>query len=80
MNRKTTEGAEGKVRRWLIDLRDEKEMTQGQVAAAAGIAQPSYFEIEKGISNPKPETAMKIGAALGFSWTRFYEDNQGAEE
>lgn len=73
MSRKMTEGAEDKVRRWLIELRDEKGMTQGQVAAAAGITQPSYCEIEKGISNPKPKTAMKIGAALVFSWTRFYE-------
>ena len=80
MSRKATAGAGEKVRRWLIDLRDEKGMTQGQVAAAAGIAQPSYYEIEKGISNPKPETAKKIGATLAFPWTRFYEEDQDTEE
>lgn len=63
----------GKVREWLIRLREEKDMTQGAVANAAGIAQPSYFEIEKGISTPRPETAQRIGAVLGFPWTRFYE-------
>lgn len=63
----------GKIREWLIDLRVEQGLTQGAVADAVGIAQPSYYEFEKGISTPKPETAKKIGAVLGFSWTRFYE-------
>ena len=67
------------VREWLIRIREEKEMTQGSVANAAGIAQPSYFEIEKGISNPRPETAKKIAAVLGFPWTRFYEDGETEE-
>ena len=75
MSKKATEGAAAKVRKWLIDLREERGMTQGAVAAAAGIAQPSYFEIEKGISRPKPETAQRIGAALGFSWTKFYDED-----
>ena len=64
------------VRSWLIKARAERDMTQGDVAAAAGISQPSYFEIEKGISNPRIETAKKIGAALGFPWTRFYDDEK----
>lgn len=76
MSSKTATGASLKVRGWLIALREEKGMTQGQVAAAAGIAQPSYYEIEKGISNPRPETAMRIAAVLSFPWTKFYE---GAE-
>ena len=69
-----------KVREWLISIREEQDMTQGAVANAAGIAQPSYFEIEKGISTPRPETAKKIAAALGFEWIRFYEDEEENEE
>lgn len=65
-----------KVREWLIQIREAKGLTQGAVANAAGIAQPSYFEIEKGISTPRPETAMKIAAAIGFHWTRFYEEEE----
>lgn len=72
MSRKATAETRGKVRDWLIALREEKGATQGAIAAAAGISQPSYYEIEKGISNPKPETAIKIGTALGFDWTRFF--------
>lgn len=55
-------------------------MTQGAVANAIGIAQPSYYEFEKGISTPKPENAKKIAAVLGFEWTRFYEDEDEQEE
>lgn len=55
-------------------------MTQGAVANAAGIAQPSYFEIEKGFSTPRPETAKRIAAVLGFEWTRFYEENMDDAE
>lgn len=69
-----------KVREWLIQIREAKGMTQGAVANAAGIAQPSYFEIEKGICTPRPETAMKIGAFLCFPWTRFYEEEEENEE
>lgn len=69
-----------KVRNWLIQCRGQKDMTQGDVANAAGIAQPSYFEIEKGISTPRPETAKKIAAVLGFEWTRFYEEDEENEE
>lgn len=74
MSKRATEGAGVQVREWLISLREKQGMTQGAVAAAAGIAQPSYFEIEKGMSTPKPGTAMKIGAALGFDWTKFYDE------
>ncbi len=74
MEKSRKEKNAARVRHWLIALREEKGMTQGQVANAAGLAQPSYFEFEKGISTPRPETAMKIAAVLGFPWTRFFEE------
>ncbi len=76
MSRSPAARSGAKIRSWLIELREKKGMTQGAVAAAVGIAQPSYFEIEKGISTPKPETAKRIGAELGFNWTEFYEDDK----
>jgi len=66
----------GKVRRWLIDIRKAKDLTQGAVAAAVGISQPSYCAIENGTSDPKKETAKMIGATLGFPWIRLYEDDE----
>lgn len=77
MEKKQGKGDFPKVRSWLIDVRTGAGMTQGQAADAAGISQPSYCDIENGKINPKPETAKRIGAALGFSWIRFYEE--GAE-
>lgn len=67
------------MRQWLIDIRKAKEMTQKEVARAAQIAQPSYYEIEAGKSSPRPDTAKRIGKVLGFNWTRFYMDAEEEE-
>ena len=75
MKRKETGKQGARVREWLIQIREERGLTQGAVASAAEIAQPSYFEIEKGISTPRPETAKKIGNVLGFPWMCFYDDD-----
>ena len=80
MSKKGRDGGAARVREWLISLREEHGMTQGAVASAAGISQPSYFEIEKGINKPKPENAKKIGAVLGFPWTKFYEEDEDEAE
>lgn len=73
MSKRPASGDATKVRSWLIEYREKKGMTQGQVANAADISQPSYCDIEKGKINPKPETAMRIGDVLEFSWTIFFE-------
>jgi len=70
----------GKIRGWLIEIRKNQDKTQGQVAAAAGITQPSYFQIENGQINPAIATAKLIGAELGFPWTRFYDEDDGEAE
>lgn len=72
-NRRTRRKA-WKVRSWLIETRKKQDLTQGAVAAAAGISQPSYCAIENGTSDPKIETAKKIGDVLGIPWTDFYEE------
>lgn len=66
----------GKIRRWLIDLRNEKGLTQGDVADAVGISQPSYCDIENGVTNPKIENAIRIGNLLGFDWKEFFENEK----
>ena len=76
---KAAAGKGTEIREWLIKLREAQGLTQSAVALAAGISQPSYFAIEKGLSDPKPETAQRIGAALAFPWTRFYENDDGAD-
>jgi transcriptional regulator with XRE-family HTH domain len=62
------------MREWLISIRKMKGMSQKAAAEAAGVSQPTYWEYEHGISTPTPAIAKRIGAALGFDWTLFYED------
>lgn len=62
------------MRKWLRDIRKAKGLTEGSVAAAAGITQVAYHLIETGKRTPRIETAKLIAAVLGFHWTRFYEE------
>lgn len=61
------------MRNWLVYIRKEKNISQGELARLVGIAQPSMCAIEKGHKTPRPATAQKIADILGFPWTRFYE-------
>ncbi len=60
---------------WLKNIRKDLGMTQLQVGEKAGITQQHYNFIETGARRPSVETAKKIAAALGFEWTRFFEDD-----
>lgn len=80
MDTKRTSKKTGAVREWLISIRKSQDKTQGQVAAAAGITQPSYSQIEKGQISPAIQTAKLIGAELGFPWTKFYEDKEEEDD
>ena len=64
------------MREWLKDLRIAKGITQAKVAEAAGICESAYCMIESGKRDCAVDTAKKIAAALGFDWTRFYEDEE----
>lgn len=50
-------------------------MTIRQVSELVGISESFYCMIENGERRPSVETAKKIGAVLGFDWTRFYPDD-----
>lgn len=62
------------MRDWLYQIRTSKNKTQKEISRAAQISQPSYHRIEQGDKNPTVKTAKKIAKALGFSWTRFFDD------
>ena len=62
------------MRSWLIAIRKERGMTQKTVSERAGLAQPSYCNIESGKTNPSVENAKAIAAVLGFEWTKLFED------
>ena len=48
----------------LKQLREQRGMTQKQVAALMGISQQAYGQYESGTRLPKPETLGRIAAAL----------------
>lgn len=64
------------MRKWLADIRVSAGLSQYDVANAARISQSYYASIETG-ARGKPlgvPIAKAIAGALGFDWTRFYEE------
>jgi transcriptional regulator with XRE-family HTH domain len=51
----------GRIRR----LREEKALTQAELAEAAGITAVQVGRIERGLSYPHPRTRRRIAEALG---------------
>ena len=63
-----------KSRKWLINMRLERELTQQQIAADVNIDRSFYNQIENGARNPSVDTAKKIAKVLNFDWSIFFEE------
>ena len=61
---------------WLHILRDQKALTQKQIAQKVNISRPYYTSIENGKRRPSPQVAISIATVLNFDWRKFYEDEQ----
>lgn len=65
----------------MIDLkakREEKGITQEELAIKVGVARQAISAIECGIAKPTVENAKKIAEVIGIDWTEFYEtENNG---
>ena len=61
------------MRGWLIKAREDKGMTQQQLANALKLTRAGCSSYELGKRTPKPEIAKRIAEILGFDWTKFYE-------
>lgn len=55
-------------------IRRMQDITQTELANAAGITQPFLVDLEKGRRNAKPETWMRIADALGVTVEDLKED------
>ncbi len=68
------------MRAWLKEIREKAGLSSYKAAELSGISQSYYFSIETGSrGNPlNVDVAKKIAEALGFDWTRFYEDESEA--
>lgn len=62
------------MRTWLKEIREEKGINQAKLATKIGSSRAGYTNIENGKRKPSVELAKKIGCALGFEWTRFFEE------
>jgi transcriptional regulator with XRE-family HTH domain len=51
----------------LKRLRTERDMTQTELAAQAGIRESDVIRYERGNNMPRVETAVKLAAALGVT-------------
>ncbi len=62
----------------LKRIRQEKEMTQMEVAVKSGLPLGTVVRIEAGGVNPRVDTADKIATALGVSITDLLSDRAQA--
>ena len=68
------------MRSWLREKRLDMGLTLNDLAKAVGVSWQSISYYENGSRRPSPEIAQKIADVLGFSWTRFYEDENRKED
>ncbi|MER2190654.1 MAG: helix-turn-helix transcriptional regulator [Solibacillus sp.] len=61
------------MRVWLKNIREEKGLTQENVASMVGISRSTYGHIESGERGVTVSNAKKIASALNFKWTLFFE-------
>ena len=62
------------MRTWLKKIREGKGLTMSVVAKDSEIAECYYSQIENGTRNASVKVAKRIAKALGFSWQKFFED------
>ena len=62
------------MRAWINDARQDRGLSQSEVARQVGIAQQMFSNIESGKRRPSPEVAQRIAQVLGFDWTLFYAE------
>lgn len=61
------------MRKWLIELRTEKGLSQYKLSDILDIPQSTYAGIETGARNPSVTLAKKIASFFNVDWTRFFE-------
>ena len=62
------------MRKWLIKLRKEREMTQLCLAERIGISRAYYAQLELAQRSPSIRVAKKMADILDFEWTLFFEE------
>ncbi|MBD1223252.1 helix-turn-helix transcriptional regulator [Virgibacillus halodenitrificans] len=68
------------MRIWLKEMRDNRSLTQEEVAKLSGISRSHYTHIEQGNKTPSVEVAKRIARTLKFEWVIFFEKTCSLEE
>jgi transcriptional regulator with XRE-family HTH domain len=63
------------MRRWLIQLRKEQQLTQQQIADGAHIDRAYYAQIENGTRNPSMAVASQIASFLHINPSLFFSEH-----
>lgn len=58
-------------------LREEKKITQKDLARMADVSQPYLFDLENNRRGGKPETIMRIADALGVKVEELFDQKAG---
>ena len=64
------------MRKWLIEARRLKGLTQDDIAETAGTTRQMISAVENG-ARPSVRLAKVWACALDLDWTRFYDDIGG---
>lgn len=61
---------------WLVKAREDKKMSQCDLAKEVGLSQQAISTYENGERTPSVDTAKAIAKVLGFKWTKFFDDKK----
>ena len=68
------------MREWLKELRDNRGLTQEEVAVLSDISRSYYTCIEMGTKTPSVEVAKRISRTLKFDWVIFFNNECSLKE
>ena len=51
----------------IRDIREERKLTQEELAERAGLPRQHVSDLERGVMRPRIDTAQKLAAALGVT-------------
>ncbi|MGO3751179.1 MAG: helix-turn-helix transcriptional regulator [Peptoniphilaceae bacterium] len=58
----------------IREKRLEKNLTQESLAERVQVSRTMISKLESGQAKPSVETAKRLGATLGFKWSKIFEE------